>query len=224
MRTLASAPCFGKRIDKADALEKAIDGDEADDLEKAIDSMTASGPKPKSSKLPTQQDGDDDAIDAAFEALFGPTGGASDDSGESGSDNGSVDKSDDSGSEVSDVDSEENWGARAPGDASDFESDVEEAEDGTRKATRSSQHYRREGDKIFWRDQHIGAMTAWNVSTGCRCRIHSACRAPASTKWPHDNTLIDWLLSAINYNGDKIVEKGQHVQDAALRKAAAARR
>ena len=69
MRTLASGPCFGKSIDEADALEKAIDGDEADDLEKAVDSMTASGPKPKSSKLPTQQKSEEDplGLEAAFD-------------------------------------------------------------------------------------------------------------------------------------------------------------
>ena len=156
--------------------------------------------------------------------MFGPAGGASGDSGESDSDDESVDKSDDSDSEASKLDSEENRGARAPGDASDFESDVEEGEDGIRKATRSSQHYRREGNTICWRDQQIGAMTALNASVGCHCRIHSGCRAPASTKWLNDDTLIDWLLSAINYNGEGIVEKGQHLQHAAALKAAAALR
>jgi len=187
--------------------------DEADQLEKAVDSTFASAPR----QLTAPED--PLGLEAAFDQLFPPDSDAQgvQESSSDSNDEGSADPADSSDDEApaSEVDSDDAWGELARHDDADMESDVEEDGDGVRKAMRTSQHFRQDGKKIFWRDVQIGALTEWHGSVSCHCRIHSSCKTPASTKYESDVVLIDWLLSGIDHSGTKRMEKGTHIQHAA---------
>ena len=96
-------------------------------------------------------------------------------------------------------------GDESENDASDAEEEL---------FTHDNPRCSRVGNKIFWDKKHVGLLTSWqgNLSCHCKCPGHSGCRTPASTTWPSDSVLVDWLLSGLAPG----VGKTEHVQMAQL--------
>ena len=90
--------------------------------------------------------------------------------------------------------------AHADADQSDVDPDGEDPE-----ISRESPLFARDGNRILWDGAHIGSITAWGRSISCSCRLpgHRKCRTPASTKFPSDTVLIDWLLLGLVDGVDK---------------------
>ena len=90
--------------------------------------------------------------------------------------------------------------ADSDADRSDVDSDGE-----VPVVCRESPLFVRDGNKILWDGAVIGSLTAWGRNLSCRCRLpgHRNCKTPASTKFPSDNVLIDWLLSGLADGVDK---------------------
>ena len=73
----------------------------------------------------------------------------------------------------------------------------------------------RDGNKILWRGKVIGSLTQWNNSISASCKMHTKCRAAASRYYPSDRVLVDWLLGSIDNEGECIVTKEKHAEQAA---------
>ena len=90
-------------------------------------------------------------------------------------------------------------------DADESDIGVDPHEQVQHDVTRASPLYARRGNKIMWDGVHIGSLTAWKNNISCRCRLagHHQCKSPASTRWPSDTVLIDWLLLGVASGIDK---------------------
>ena len=188
----------------------------ADNLERAVDA-NLSARKPPTRK-PAASEDDPLGIDGAFDSVFGPSDLASDasdadaDADSDADADADSDADGDKNSSEPQVDSEDDFGARADPNNSD-DASAEDEDVGPAKQT--SPHFRRDGLKIYWMDKHIGSLTQFSSSVSCHCRLHPACKTPASTTWGNDKVLIDWLLGALDAAGNVAIAKHSHIQQGA---------
>ena len=104
-------------------------------------------------------------------------------------------------------------------EASDDGADVDAPGIGSTLVSQSSEHFPREGNRLYWRGAHVGTTSAWKSNIPYHCKLHSACKSPASTCWGTDSILVDWILSALDYEGAVIKTKAEHQQAAIAMKA-----
>ena len=162
---------------------------------------------------------DDDpwGIDAAFDSVFPSCGGGGADGDGDGGEGGdsasdSVDVPDVSASEGSntpihdsddDITDAEVEGEEASLAADDFRESV--------RKMRESRFFSRVEGRIYYREKLLGTITEFGNSVGCHCRLHSGCRAPASTRWGSDGVLEQWLLDGVKpRSGDARINKAQN--------------
>ena len=163
-------------------------------------------------------------IDSAFDIKF-PTGGGGGGGGGDGGDGGDSDSgASDSALDPSDPpDASESESCDTPiHDREDEITDAEEegeealAADDFRNSVRQmheSRWFERRGNVCYWRGRGLGRITTWNGNVSCHCKVHTSCRAPASTRWGSDGILEQWLLDAVKpRTGDVRIEKSQHQQ------------
>ena len=167
--------------------------DDAQDLEAACEAALLGKPQPKVEQKAADGDGSD-AIEAAFDEFFGPSGVYEDDA-----------LSDDTASSDAGGDGEEDVGRC--GDESDGDRSEEEW-------THTHELFTRRGNKLFWDGAQVGRLTQWRGAVSCHCGIsgHKNCKTPASINWPTDSVLVDWVLHGLQAN----LDRDEHVRLAQL--------
>ena len=191
------------------APELADDGDlDPLGLEKAFDKAFAGKPA-------HPVDDDPCGIDAAFDSAFASCGGG-------GADRDGSEGGDSASDSVDVVDVSASEGSNTPihdsdDDITDAEVEGEEADlavDDFRQSVRKmheSHFFSRVGSRIYYREKLLGTITGFGNSVACHCRLHSGCKAPASTRWGSDAVLEQWLLDGVKpRSGDARIDKAQH--------------
>lgn len=218
-----SARCYpSKAADKAADAEPPVAADTKTDdplgLEAAFDKSFSTAKAKASKKVP---DVPDDPLDleGAFDEVtgcFGSLGGGGQ----------SSDSSLPAESEQSDVSNDSRHGL-APGDGdSENEAEADSSLPAGPLDRPDRQHLLRMGQTgglereqrsastaaIKWRGKVIGTISSWKGNVSCVCKVHSACRSPASKTWGSDAVLEDWLLLSVDESGEKRWEKDRHQQ------------
>ena len=78
---------------------------------------------------------------------------------------------------------------------------------------RQSDAFKREGNRVYWQNRHIGTISSFGPNVACNCRLHTKCKAPASQRWPSDRLLELWLLDALNESDAEIQKTKEQHQD-----------
>ena len=78
---------------------------------------------------------------------------------------------------------------------------------------RQSDAFKREGNRVYWQNRHIGTISSFGPNVACNCRLHTECKAPASQRWPSDRLLELWLLDALNESDAEIQKTKEQHQD-----------